>query len=201
MQRIRMLSLKYSSLIDVLKFTYYNIHMEERTVINLLAIETVMPKRRIIRSAGAVYLSLIVLMIGCISVGNLVYENWQVPRYITQPILYGVIAICGVFLYRRHFIGYRYTLTDEEFAIEQVGSNREQTVAVLMIRDITKIVSQTEAKNITGKRVDASLPPSKSATWICTASNGVETAYRVSISESFLNTLSQQMQQPLVQEK
>ena len=185
--------MKCSSLIDVLKLTHYNIHMDENTVVNLLAIETAVPKRRIARSAGAVYLALIVLMLGCISVGNLLYASWQIPRYITQPILYAMIAICGVFLYRRHFICFRYTLTDEQFAIEQTGGSREKTIAVIMISEIQKIVKQAEQRSVRGKRVDASLPPGKSAAWICTAADGVETAYRISASDSFLNRMEQQM--------
>ena len=154
-----MLSLKCSSLIDVLKLTNYNIHMDENAVVNLLAIETAVPKRRIIRSAGAVYLALIVLMIACISIGNLLEANWQIPRLLTQPILYAMIAISGAFLYRRHFICFRYTLTDEQFAIEQTGGNREKTIAVIMISEIHTIVKQTEQRRVRCKKVDASLPP------------------------------------------
>ena len=189
-----MLSLKYSSLIDVLKFAHYNIHMEERTVINLLAIETAVPKRRVIRSAGAVYLGLIVVMIGCICIGNLAYERWEIPRFITQPILYGLIAICGLLLYGRHYICYRYTLTDEQFAIEQIGGSREKTIAVMMISDISQLSQQTQEVNFRRKKIDASLPPSKNATWIYATVDGAETAYRISASDSFLNMLTQQMQ-------
>jgi hypothetical protein len=189
-----MLSLKCSSLIDVLKFAYYNIHMDENAMVNLLAIETVKPKRRMIRSSGAVYLALLVLMIGCISVGNLLYASVQIPRFITQPILYALIAICGVILYRWHFICFRYTLTDEQFAIEQVGGNREKIIAVMMICDIRNIATHDEAKNLSGKKVDSSLPPKQNATWICATVDGVETAYRISASEAFLTTMRQQME-------
>ena len=189
-----MLSLKCSSLIDVLKLTNYNIHMDENAVVNLLAIETAVPKRRIIRSAGAVYLALIVLMIACISIGNLLEANWQIPRLLTQPILYAMIAISGAFLYRRHFICFRYTLTDEQFAIEQTGGNREKTIAVIMISEIHTIVKQTEQRRVRCKKVDASLPPLKNATWIHMTTDGTETAYRISASDSFLNMMAQQMQ-------
>ena len=163
-------------------------------MVNLLAIETAKPKRRVIRSGGAVYLALIVLMIGCISTGNLLYASFQIPRYLTQPILYTLIAICGFILYRRHFICFRYTLTDEQFAIEQVGGNREKIIAAMMICDIHRIISQSEARQLNGKKVDTSLPPKQNATWICATVDGVETAYRISASEAFLTTMRQQME-------
>ena len=189
-----MLSPKCSSLIDVLEFAYYNIHMDENAMVNLLAIETAKPKRRMIRSSGAVYLALLVLMIGCISVGNLLYASFQIPRHVTQPVLYAMIAICGVILYRRHFICFRYTLTDEQFAIEQIGGNREKTIAAMMICDIQRIISRNEAQHMSGKKVDTSLPPKKNATWICATVDGVETAYRISASEAFLTIMRQQME-------
>jgi hypothetical protein len=145
------------------------------------------------RSAGAVYFALIVLMLACISIGNLLYAKWQIPRYLTQPILYGLIAICGLYLYRRHFVCFRYTLTDAHFAIEQVGGNKEKTIAVVMIRDIRQVAGQAEAKNLSGHKIDASLPPSKTAAWVLTVTDGVEIAYRISASEAFLDTMKQQM--------
>ena len=193
MQQIRMLSLKCSSLIDVLKFDYYNIHMEENTVVNLLAMETVEPKWRVTRSAGAVYFVLIALMLGCISLGNMLYANWQIPRHITQPILYGLIAICGVSLYRRHFICFRYTFTDEQFAIEQTGGSKEKTIAEILIRDIRQISSHAEVKRVSGKTVDASLPPREATSWIFATVDGNDIAYCISASEAFLDTMKQQM--------
>ncbi|HML67455.1 MAG TPA: hypothetical protein PKA81_03595 [Clostridia bacterium] len=167
--------------------------MDENAVVNLLAIETAVPKRRIVRSVGAVYLALIVLMIGCISIGNLLYANRQIPRHVTQPILYAVIAISGAFLYRWHFLCFRYTLTDEQFAIEQIGGSREKTIAVMMISEIHGIVKQTERDNVHGKKVDASVLPSKNTIWICATLGGTEMAYRISASDAFLERLMQQM--------
>ncbi|HWQ98640.1 MAG TPA: hypothetical protein VN538_11180 [Clostridia bacterium] len=192
MQRIRMLSLKYSSLIDVLKSATYNIHMEENTVVNLLAIETIAPKWRIARSAGAVYVMLIVLMVGCISIGNLLYNSFQIPRHLTQPILYALIAICGFYLYRRHYICYRYTLTEDQFAIEEVGGRTERTIAVIALADVRAITPSHDNTNATGKIIRASLPPKETQTRVKAIADGIETTYIVSASEELIQKLTAQ---------
>jgi hypothetical protein len=169
--------------------------MEENTVVNLLAIETIAPKWRIARSAGAVYVMLIAVMIGCISLGNLLYATVQIPRQITQPILYALIAVCGFYLYRRHYICYRYTLTDEQFAIEEVGGRIEKTIAVVSLNDIRRISSFYDSTKITGKTIHAALPPKEAQTRITAISDGAETTYIVVASEEFIQKLTAQWRQ------
>ena len=194
MRRNRALSCYCSALIDVSSFGYYNIDMDENPVVTLVAIETAAPKRRIARSAGAVYIALIAMMIGCISLGNLLYSLWQISRYVTQPILYAAIAICGAYLYRRHYRCYRYTLTDEMFAIEQIGFGGEKTLAVVWLTDILRIFDQPEQKRVIGRIIRASLPPLKAATWVQTLVDGNEVMYRISASERFVEKLIAQWQ-------
>lgn len=184
-----MLSSICSALIDVLKFAYYNIHMDENIIVNLLAMETDAPKRRITRSVGAIYVALIALMIGCISIGNLLYERWQIPRYLTQPILYILIALCGYYLYRRHYIRYRYTLTNEMLAIEQIGGSQERTIAAIMLGDIRTIGVGNAPHIARGKIIHASLPPHGNATRITVKTEVSETTYIIRVSEVFVQAL------------
>jgi len=187
-----MLSLKCSSLIDVLKYATYNIHMEENAVVNLLAIETATPKWRIARSAGAVYIMLIALIIGCISIGNLLYASWQIPRHITQPILYALIAVSCVLLYRRHYICYRYTLTDNVLALEETGGRIEKTLAVISLQDIHAINMNAKEIKINGNLIRASLAPKETQTIIEAVHIGGKTTYTISASEEFVNKLTAQ---------
>jgi membrane protein YdbS with pleckstrin-like domain len=189
MQRIRALSSNCSALIDVLNFAHYNYDMEENTFVNLLAIETAAPRWRITRSVGAIYIWLIVLMIGCISIGNLMYQNWQIPRYITQPILYAIIGIVAFFLYRRHYICFRYTVTDDQLAIEQIGGSKEKIVAAISLTDITTIDMEQERKQKRGRMIDASLPPKKDAIWIFTQDRDEDIIYTISASNEFVQEL------------
>jgi len=192
MTRILTISLNYSPLIDVLKYAYYNIDMDENAIITLIAIETATPKRRITRSVGAIYVALIVLIIGCISIGNLLYANWQIPRHITQPILYAMLAGFGYWIYRRHYLSYRYTLTNEMFAIEQIKGNGDQTIAAMELREIRNICGYVE-KSCTGKRtIFASIPPRRETTWITAQLDGKEVDYSISASEDFIAKLTAQ---------
>jgi len=189
-----MLSPKCSSLIDVLKYATYNIHMDENAVVKLRAMETATPKWRIARSAGAVYIMLIALMIGCISIANLLYASWQIPRQITQPVLYALIAICGLYLYRRHYICYRYTLTDDLFAIERVGGKMEKTIAVIALEDILAILPFAEKRTISGKTIHASLPPKETQMFVNVKNGDGEITYSISTSQDFIHQLTAQWQ-------
>ena len=133
------ISLNCSSLIDVLDIRHYNEPMEENDVINLIAMETAEPKRKLNRSAGAIYAVLIALILGVIMLANFLYMKWQIPRFAVQPALYAAIAICGVIVYRRNYISFRYTLTDRMLAIEKIAGNREQTMIAVSLEDIRSI--------------------------------------------------------------
>ena len=165
--------------------------MEETTVINLIAIETVSPKWRMTRSAGAVYAALIVLIIGCISVGNLLYERFSISRHITQPILYAGIAIVGYYIYRRHYLRYRYTLTNEMLAIEQLGGRGERTLVAIDLADIRQISREKDERNKKARIIRASLPPQKNTTWIQAIIDGEEMRYAISASDDFLAKLTE----------
>ena len=188
MRRIRSISLKYSSLIDVLPFAYYNIHMDESNVVDLLAMETAVPKRRIVRSPGAIYIALILLIIGSMSLGNLLYDRLSISRYITQPILYAIFMACGYILYKRNYICFRYTLTNEELAIERIG-NTEKTIAVISICDILVIQKTNSKERLAGRTVYAALPTVKNTIQLQARIDRKEICYIIGPSEAFMQQL------------
>lgn len=188
------ISLNCSSLIDVLKSAYYNMIMDENAVITLIAMETASPKWRMTRSAGAVYAALIVLIIGCISAGNLLYERFSIPRHVTQPVLYTMIAIAAYYIYQRHFLRYRYTLTSDTLAIEQLGGKVERILAVISLNDISRIQRNNDARRSKEKIVRAALPPYQGATRVFTMIDEKEIQYEISASEEFFAKLIEQWQ-------
>ncbi|MDD4311691.1 MAG: hypothetical protein PHW41_04345 [Eubacteriales bacterium] len=144
------------------------------------------------RSAGAVYAALIILIIGCISAGNLLYERFSIPRHITQPILYAMIAFAGYYIYRRHYLRYRYTLTRDMLAIEQIGGKEERILAVINLRHIQQIQRNKNERSRNAKIVRASLQPNRDATRILAVIDGNETQFEISASEEFLAKLNEQ---------
>ena len=166
--------------------------MDENAIITLIAIETVAPKRRFTRSTGAIYIILIALIICSMSAGNLLYERLSIPRYVTQPILYAVIATVCYVVYRRNYLRYRYTLTTNTLAIEQIGGSEEKTLAAIDLSCIHQIQHDTRKERTKTKTVYAYLPPRKSITWVLENEDGKETRYAISASSEFLDQLNAQ---------
>ncbi|MEZ4509752.1 MAG: hypothetical protein R2912_04980 [Eubacteriales bacterium] len=131
-------------------------------------------------------------MIACISISNLLYESLLIPRHITQPILYALIAICGVYLYRKHYICYRYTLTDELLAIEEVGGKVEKTIAVIALEDIRAISAYEPGVKPSDRIIHASLPPRSAQTLVEASLDGKNINLTISASEEFVNKLTAQ---------
>ena len=166
--------------------------MDENAIITLIAIETVAPKRRFTRSTGAIYIILIALIICSMSAGNLLYERLSIPRYVTQPILYAVIAAICYLVYRRNYLRFRYTLTSNTLAIEQIGGNEEKTLAAIDLSSIHQIQHDTRKERTKTRTVYAYLPPRKSITWVLENEDGKETRYAISASSEFLDQLNAQ---------
>ena len=166
--------------------------MDENAIITLIAIETIAPKRRFTRSTGGIYIILIALIIASMSVGNLLYERLFIPRYVTQPILYAVIAAVCYVIYRRNYLRYRYTLTTNTLAIEQIGGNEEKTLAAIDLSSIHQIQHDTRKERTKTRTVYAYLPPRKSITWVLENEDGKETRYAISASSEFLDQLNAQ---------
>ena len=166
--------------------------MDENAIITLIAIETVAPKRRITRSAGAIYIILIALIIGAMSAGNLLYERISIPRYVTQPIFYAMIAIVGYLIYRRNYLCYRYTLTTRTLAIEQIGGSEEKTLAAIDLTLIQQIEHYPIKQKRKAKTIYAYLPPRKNITWVLAKEDGNETRYAISASSEFIDQLKEQ---------
>mgnify|MGYP001194044916 CR=1 FL=1 len=175
--------------------------MEENAVVNLIAMETAAPKRKLNRSAGAVYVALIALIIGSISLGNLLYARWLIPRYVTQPALYVLIALGCLYVYRRHFLSYRYTLTDEMLAIERIGGNGERAIAAVSLHHIRRIAGYRRAGNTTTRIVNAALPPRGMSTLVTVRENARETVYRIGASEDFAEKLTAQWRKAMAQKE
>ena len=166
--------------------------MDENAIITLIAIETIAPKRRFTRSDGAIYIILIALIIGSISAGNLLYERFSIPRYVTQPIFYAIIAIAGYLIYRRNYLRFRYTLTTNTLAIEQIGGSEEKTLAAIDLALIQQIEHYPIKQKRKAKTIYAYLPPQKNITWVLAKEDGDETRYAISASDEFIDQLKEQ---------
>jgi hypothetical protein len=175
--------------------------MEENAVINLIAMETAEPKRKLNRSPGAIYAVLIALILGVITLANLLYARWQIPRFAVQPALYAAIAICGVIVYQRNYISFRYTLTDRMLAIERIAGYRERTLIAVSLRDIQAILSSRQGLYTKHRTYNASKTARSKSIAVVLIENGIETAWRISPSDDFLQKLTAQWRQARAQKE
>lgn len=120
--------------------------MEEKTVQRLIATETVEPVKRLNRSSGAAYIACIALIIGAIALANLFESRWQIPRYFVQPPLYALLVVVGMLVYRRHYVAFRYTLTDQTLAIERLAGDSQKAMTAVLLSDIDEISEGNTAR-------------------------------------------------------
>ena len=195
MGQIRAESFVYSSLIDVLEFDYYNIVMQDNSVINLIDMEIAKPKRKLNYSVGAVYGILIILMVGVISLTNLIVSQWEISRVLVQLTLYLCVGLIAGYVYRFHYITFRYTLTDQIFAIERIAGNDQKTIASIFLEDICDIGSTRTGFKRRSRIINTSVISKQKSIWVTIAESDMRLiCYRVNLSQEFLNKLLSQWQ-------
>jgi hypothetical protein len=118
-----------------------------------------------------------------------------------QPALYAAIAVCGVIVYRRNYISFRYTLTDRMFAIERIAGNREETLTAVPLRDIQAILHEQELTGSKWRVYNASKSTRSKSITIFVKEKKMETAWRISPSDYFLQKLTAQWQLALSQKE
>ena len=169
--------------------------MEENTVQTLVAFEIAQPRKRLNRSTGAVYLLLTALVLAIISAANLAATHWQIPREWVQLPLYAILIAAGIWVYRRHYVCYRYTLTDQTLAVDRIAGNRERTMAAIDLSEIDDIFGDSEGGKPTMHAIYASVLPKRKSARLTARLDGRETVLYISPSEDFFTTLQAQLQQ------
>ncbi|MPM94144.1 hypothetical protein SDC9_141287 [bioreactor metagenome] len=188
-------ALNYSSLIDVLKTGHYNISMGENDVQNLICMENAAPKPRLIRSAGALYVVLLLLAIGSIAAANALEEHLRIPREYSQIALYALLLGAGLYIYRFRLTSFRYTLTDRYFSIDRLTGRSEKAEERLLLSDITYIGVFTPDEGFGirwGAIRNRSILPVKKSTAIRYRENGEERNLLISPGEEMLEKLTAQ---------
>jgi hypothetical protein len=87
----------------------------EEMIYNVIATQVVAPKKRHIRSEGALYALLVVGALLIIGLGNRLQGLLKLPPVLVQAVLYGLLIAMGYWVLRFRLTSYRYTLTDRAF--------------------------------------------------------------------------------------
>ena len=137
--------------------------MESETVQTYLSMERSEPKRRILRSDGALYLAVLLGVLAVIWGANALSSRYDWPRLYVQLSLYAVLIGLMFVLYRKCLLVFRYTLTDRMLSVERMVGKKCKPEESVHLSDITAIRPVSEAGGalpkprgcFTGRRRDA----------------------------------------------
>lgn len=169
--------------------------MGENDVQNLICMENAAPKPRLIRSAGALYVVLLLLAIGSIAAANALEEHLRIPREYSQIAFYALLLGLGLYIYRFRLTAFRYTLTDLYFSIDRLTGRSEKSEERLPLSDITYIGVFTPDEGFGIRRGairNRSILPVKKSTAIRYRENGEERILLISPGEEMLEKLTAQ---------
>ena len=168
--------------------------MENTRVENLVAMEKAAPKRRILRSDGALYVVLLIAVVGVIVAGHAISARWDLPRLYVQLTLYALLLAIGYLVYRHCLIVFRYTLTDRMFTVDRIVGRKQSNDVSVHLCDISSIRPWTAAQGTgeTGKL--RSLYNGRRADTLCVAVpiGGKRNRILISASEEFAGKLMAQ---------
>ena len=125
--------------------------MEINAVENHVMIEKAVPKRRIVRSDGALYVLMLVLVIGVIAAGNALNARLGLPPLFVQLVLYVILLAAGYFVYRHCLIAFRYALTNRMLSVDRIIGKKIRGDENIHLSDIVAIRPFSEIAGDAGK--------------------------------------------------
>ena len=188
-------------MIDVLKIDLYNVRMEENAIHTLVAIELSESNKKPKRSEGALYLALTAAIMAVISVGNYLFAHWQIPRAAVHLPLYALIAVVCIYYYKRHYISFRYTLTDQTLAVERISGKTDATLAAVRLADIESVSEFEQATTGKARVFNASVRTKRESIVVVAPFEEEKAMLFISPSEDFLLKLNTQWQKAVKRER
>lgn len=193
---IRLFLKECSTFIDAVKNVHYNEIMETmdagERVENLIGTDRAEPKKRVLMTDGALYVVLLVAVIGMIVAGNAVSALLELPRILVQIVLYAILLTIGYLVYRYRLLAFRYVLTERMLYVERVVGQKTRSEAQAHLSDIESIRPFSEETEGAGKRLGLYTGARKDALALCVRENGVRRTLLISPSAEFAGKLTEQ---------
>lgn len=167
--------------------------MKESTVQTLVALETAQPAKKLNRSAGAIYFALIMLVLAAITTANFLFLHWQIPRIYVQLGLYALFAAVGFYIYRNHYVCFRYTLTNQAFAVERIAGSKERSLAAISLSDIESVSPYNSMRVAAKTTLYASVWRKRNSIQMVARFEERKTILYFSPSKDFLDSLQAQL--------
>ena len=118
----------------------------EDVVYDVIATEVASPKKRYIRSEGALYALLVLGALAIIGLGNRLQARLELPPVLVQGVLYALLIALGYWVMRYKLTSFRYTLTDRSFFVTRLTGRSEKLVAEVPIESIEYAGPYDQAK-------------------------------------------------------
>lgn len=97
------------------------------------------PKRRLIRSDGALYVLLLLGTFGAIVLSHVLADRLHIHKLYVQIGLYAVLLGTGYWIYRARLVDYLYELYDTELKIIQAVGNRTKPILTVPLAAVTEV--------------------------------------------------------------
>ena len=106
------------------------------------------PKRRFIRTDGALYVLLLLGVFGAIFVSHFLADRFGLSKLYVQIGLYAILLGTGYWIYRARLVDYLYELYDTELRITQVVGNKQKLLLTVPLEAVTEagLYRKTDAK-------------------------------------------------------
>lgn len=185
--------------IDAARATNYNKHMTDNgtdvRVDDFLCMEHAEPKKKILAGDGALYVVLLIAVIGVILLGNAVSQRWDLPRLPVQLVLYAILIVLGWLVYRYRLLAFRYVLTSRILSVDRVVGRKIKAETAVRLSDIESIRPCGEA--VEGRRQALYTGRRRDALAVGVCEHGKRRTLYISPSEEFAGKLIKQWKSSL----
>lgn len=106
------------------------------------------PKRRLIRTDGALYVLLLLGTFVAIFLSHVLASRLGVSKLYVQIGLYAILLGTGYWIYRVRLVDYLYELYDTDLRITQIVGNRQKPILSIPLDTVTEVGTyrKTDAK-------------------------------------------------------
>ena len=106
------------------------------------------PRRKLIRTDGALYVLLLLGAFGAILLTFVLSNRFGINKLYLQIGLYAVLLGAGYWIYRTRLVDYLYELYDTELKVSQIVGSKQKLLLTVPLTDISEVGSfhKTDAK-------------------------------------------------------
>ena len=110
--------------------------------------ERIEPKRRFIRTGGALYLVLLLGAFAAIFLSRALAAWLQIKTLYVQIVLFGLLLGTWYWVYRTRLVEYLYELYDSEFCVVQAVGEKKKTILTVPLSAVAEVgpYRKTDAK-------------------------------------------------------